>query len=87
MHTPVLQNCQFSVPSVCGYCGYLIVGGSVKELRDEEEQQAIECKTTHGTVGVGAIEGLPTEMPISPGHSRFEWNIVAFNPVVRWLKR
>jgi hypothetical protein len=76
VHTPVLQNCQFFVASACGYCGYLILGGSAKELRDEEEQHATECKATHGTVGVGG-EGL----------RRFERIMGAFKPVVRWLKR
>jgi hypothetical protein len=75
---PVLQNCLFFVAFVCGHCRYLTFAGSAKELRDEEEQHAIECQATHGLVGVGG--------PISPGHSRFEWNMAAFNPVARWLK-
>ena len=87
MHTPVLQNCQFFVASVCGFCGYLILGGSAKELRDEEEQHAAECKATHGTVGVAGIECLRAEMPIPPGHWRFERIMAALKPVVRWLKR
>jgi hypothetical protein len=81
VHTPVLRNCQFFVASVCGYCGYLILGGSAKELRDEEEQHATECKANHGTVGVGGIKGLRAE------HWRFERIMAAFKPVVRWLKR
>jgi len=35
--TSVLENCAFFTCVQCGYCGYLILGGSAKELRDEEE--------------------------------------------------
>ncbi len=51
--TPVLKNCAFFTCVQCGYCGYLILGGSAKDLRDEEELHAIECKATHGLVGAG----------------------------------
>jgi hypothetical protein len=67
VRTPVLQNCQFFVASVCGYCGFLILGGSAKELRDEEDQHAIECKATHDSVGVGGIEGLRAECRFHQG--------------------
>jgi hypothetical protein len=50
---PVLENCAFFTCVQCGYCGYLILGGSATELRDEEERHAIECKATHGLIGVG----------------------------------
>ena len=49
--TPVLENCEFFTCVQCGYCGYLILGGSAKELRDEEERHAIECKAAHGMIG------------------------------------
>jgi hypothetical protein len=48
--TPVLENCAFFTCVQCGYCGYLILGGSAKELLDEEERHAIECKATHGLI-------------------------------------
>jgi membrane protein DedA with SNARE-associated domain len=51
--TPVLQNRRFFLSSSCAYCGYLILGGSANELRDEEEQHVIDCKATHGSIGVG----------------------------------
>jgi hypothetical protein len=51
---PVLENCAFFTRVQCGYCGYLILGGSAKELLDEEERHAIECKATHGLFGVGS---------------------------------
>jgi membrane protein DedA with SNARE-associated domain len=51
---PVLQNRLFFLSSSCAYCGYLIVGGSANELRDEEEWHVIECKATHGLIGVGS---------------------------------
>lgn len=50
---PALQNCLFFVASLCRYCGYLILGGSARELRKEEERHAIECKATHGLLGAG----------------------------------
>jgi membrane protein DedA with SNARE-associated domain len=53
-HTPVLQNRLFFLSSSCAYCGYLILGGSANELRDEEERHVIECKATHGLIGVGS---------------------------------
>src|SRR5437016_12797205 len=52
--TSVLENCAFFTCVQCGYCGYLILGGSAKELRDEEERHAIECKATHGLIGAGS---------------------------------
>jgi membrane protein DedA with SNARE-associated domain len=52
--TPVLQNRVFFLSSSCAYCGYLILGGSANELRDEEERHVIECKATHGLIGVGS---------------------------------
>jgi len=52
--TPVLQNRLFFLSSSCAYCGYLILGGSANELRDEEERHVIECKATHGLIGVGS---------------------------------
>jgi membrane protein DedA with SNARE-associated domain len=42
--TPVLQNRLFFLSSSCAYCGYLILGGSANELRDEEERHVIECR-------------------------------------------
>jgi membrane protein DedA with SNARE-associated domain len=52
--TPVLQNRLFFLSSSCAYCGYLILGGSANELREEEERHVIECKATHGLIGVGS---------------------------------
>jgi membrane protein DedA with SNARE-associated domain len=52
--TPALQNRLFFLSSSCAYCGYLILGGSANELRDEEERHVIECKATHGLIGVGS---------------------------------
>jgi len=52
--TPVLQNRLFFLSSSCAYCGYLILGGSANELRDEEERHVIDCKATHGLIGVGS---------------------------------
>ena len=70
--TPVLENCAFFTCVQCGHCGYLILGGSAKELRDEEEQHAIECKATHGLIGAGNLGGPRTEASSSPGGSHSE---------------
>jgi hypothetical protein len=59
---PVLENCAFFTCARCGYCGYLILGGSAKELRDEEEWHAIECTATHGLIDVGMNPPLYFEM-------------------------
>ena len=45
--TPVLENCEFFTSVQCGYCGYLILGGSATELLHEEKRHAVECKATH----------------------------------------
>ena len=70
--TPVLENCAFFTCVQCGYCGYLIVGGSATELLDEEEQHAIECKATHGLIGAGNLRAPRTEASGFPGDSRSE---------------
>ena len=69
--TPVLENREFFTYVQCGYCGYLILGGSPKELLDERQRHAIECKATHGLIGVGSL-GLTSRSAASPGHSRSE---------------
>jgi len=53
--TPVLENRAFFTCVQCRYCGYLILGGSAKELQDEEERHAIECTATHGLIGAGKL--------------------------------
>jgi len=50
--TPVLDNSAVFSCVQCGYCWYLIVGGSGKELLEEKKRHAIECKATHGLIGV-----------------------------------
>jgi hypothetical protein len=62
--TPMLENRAFFTCVQCGYCGYLILGGSAKELRDEEERHAIKCKATHGLIGAGKL-GWGTMRPAS----------------------
>jgi hypothetical protein len=47
VHTPVLENCVSFSYVQCGYCGYLILGGSATELLHEEKRHAVECKATH----------------------------------------
>jgi hypothetical protein len=49
---PVLENCVFFTCVQCACCGYLILGGSGKELLEEKQRHAIDCKATHGLIGV-----------------------------------
>ena len=56
VRTPVLENCVSFSYVQCGDCGYLILAGSAKELVDEEARHAIECKATHGLIGVGSLQ-------------------------------
>jgi hypothetical protein len=68
---PVLENSASFNCVQCGYCGYLILGGSAKELRDEEERHAIECKAAHGLIGAGThcfgMPGLLADQETSRG--------------------
>jgi hypothetical protein len=47
VRTPVLESCVSFSYVQCGYCGYLILGGSAKELLHEAKRHAVECKATH----------------------------------------
>jgi hypothetical protein len=53
VRTPVLENRAFFTCVQCRYCGYLILGGSGKELLEEKGRHAIECKATHCLMGAG----------------------------------
>src|SRR5439155_22851531 len=70
--TSVLENCAFFTCVQCGYCGYLILGGSAKELRDEEERHAIECKATQGLIGAGSRRAYVQKPSGSTEHWRSE---------------
>ena len=65
VRAPVLQNCRVFVASVCPYCGYLILGGSTKELREQEKQDVIECKANHSLVGVGTHRATTTRADLA----------------------
>ena len=41
-----------------GYAGYLILGGSAKELLHEEKRHAVECKATHRLDGGAGVRSL-----------------------------
>jgi hypothetical protein len=82
---PVLESCAFFTCVQCGYCGYLIVGGSAKELLVEEERHAIECKATHGLIGAGSRRALEQKRRVlrNPGGQR--WITALFIAIARWL--
>ena len=82
-HTPVLENCAFFTRVQCGYCGYLIVGGSATELLDEEEQHAIECKATHGLMGAGNLRAH--EQKVFRKTCILKWITAAYISIARWL--
>jgi membrane protein DedA with SNARE-associated domain len=83
--TPVLENCVSFSYVQCGYCGYLILGGSAKELLHEEKRHAVECKATHDFIGVASLRSPRTEAPGSPGHSRSEFGPAVGIAIARWL--
>jgi hypothetical protein len=83
--TPVLENCAFFTCVQCGYCGYLIVGGSATELLDEEEQHAIECKATHGLIGTGNLRAHEQEASGFTETRVLRWISAVYTSIARWL--
>jgi hypothetical protein len=83
--TPVLENCAFFTCVQCGYCGYLIVGGSATELLDEEEQHAIECKATHGLIGAGNLRAHEQKHRIFRETRVLRWITAVYISIARWL--
>jgi hypothetical protein len=83
--TPVLENCAFFTCVQCGYCGYLIVGGSARELLDEEEQHAIECKATHGVIGAGNLRTHEQKHQVVRETRVRRWITAVYISIARWL--
>jgi hypothetical protein len=83
--TPVLENCAFFACVKCGYCGYLIVGGSATELLDEEEQHAIECKGTHGVIGAGKLRAHEQKHRGFRETRVLRWITAVYISIARWL--
>ena len=83
--TPVLENCAFFTCVQCGYCGYLILGGSAKDLRDEEERHAIECKATHGLIGAGSRRAHEQKRRVLRNSAGHRWITALFIAITRWL--
>jgi len=69
VRTPVLENCVSFSYVQYGYCGYLILGGSAKELLHEEKRHAVECKATHRLDRRKKPEGPRAEAPGSGEHT------------------
>jgi hypothetical protein len=83
--TPFLQNCAFFTCVQCGYCGYLILGGSASELRDERERHAIECKAIHGLIGAGSRTTYAQKRRVRRNSGGLGWITVLFFAIARWL--
>jgi hypothetical protein len=83
--TPELENCAFFTCVQCGYCGYLILGGSAKELRDEEKRHAIECKATHGLIGVVSRRAHEQKRRVLRNSGGLRWITTLFIAIARWL--
>jgi hypothetical protein len=82
---PVLENCAFFTCVQCGYCGYLILGGSAKELWDEGERHAIECKATHGLIGVGSLRAYAQMRRVLRNTGGQRWITALFIAIAKWL--
>ena len=85
VRTPVLEDCAFFTCVQCGYCGYLILGGSANELRDEEERHAIECKATRGLIGVGSLRAYGQKRRVLRNTGSPRWITALFIAIARWL--
>jgi len=83
--SPVLENCAFFSCVQCGYCGYLILGGSAKELRDEEERHAIECRATNGMIGATSRNACAQKRRVRRNAGRLRWITALFIAVARSL--
>ena len=81
--TPVLESCAFFTSVQCGYCGYLILGGSAKELRDEEERHAIECRATHGLIGARSGRACAQKRRARRNVGRLRWITALFIAIAR----
>jgi hypothetical protein len=82
---PVLEHCAVFTCVQCGYCGYLILGGSAEELRDEEQRHAIECKATHGLLGAGTWRTYGQGRRVLRSTGGLRWITALFIAIERWL--
>jgi hypothetical protein len=85
VRTPVPEDCAFFICVHCGYCGYLILGGSAKELEDEEQRHAIECKATHGLIGAGSPRAYAQKRRALRNTGDLRWITALFIAIARWL--
>jgi hypothetical protein len=83
--TPALENCAFFTCVQRGYCGYLVLGGSAKELRNEEERHAIECKATRGLIGAGSRRAYARKRRVLRNTGGLRWITALFIAIARWL--
>lgn len=83
--TAVLENCEFFTCVQYGYCGYLILGGSAKELRDEEERHATECKAARGWTGAGSRRAYAQKRRALRNTGGLRWIMALFIAITRWL--
>jgi len=83
--TPVLDNSAFFSCVQCGYCGYLIVGGSGKELLEETKRHAIECKAARDLIGVVSRRTQRRKPRVLRDTRVVRWITALFIAIARWL--
>src|SRR5580658_3383342 len=82
-HTSVLEHCAFFTCVQCGHCGYLILGGSAKELRDEKQRHKIECRATHGLIGAGSRRAYAQKRRVLRNTGGLRWITALFIAIAR----
>ena len=61
------------------------LGGSAKELQDEEERHAIECKATHGLIGTGNLRAHEQKSQVFLKTRVLRWITAVYISIARWL--
>lgn len=83
---PVLESCAFFSCIQCGYCGYLILGGSARELLDEKQRHTTECKAINGSFAVGSLSNHEPRRRVPRGTRVLKWSAAVFIAIARWLE-
>jgi hypothetical protein len=74
-----------SLASSAAIADISFLGGSAKELRDEEERHAIECKATHGLIGAGSRSAYTQKRRVLRNTGRLRWITALLVAIARWL--
>ena len=83
VRTPVLEHRAFFTCVQCRYCGYLVLGGSGKELQEEKGRHAIECKATHRFIAVISQRGRRQKPHILQNTRVLKWSRSLFVGIAR----